>query len=117
MHPKYPHVFSPIRLGPVSLANRFYQSPHVIPHTDRGAPTEDFIAYCVARVKGGCGLVMVSMSVPQRGRGVMPTPHPTKNIPALRSLADAVHDAGGKRSESTRLNSSHGGISRMPSSA
>jgi 2,4-dienoyl-CoA reductase-like NADH-dependent reductase (Old Yellow Enzyme family)/thioredoxin reductase len=96
MHPKYPHVFSPIRLGPVSLANRFYQSPHVIPHTDRGAPTEDFIAYCVARVKGGCGLVMVSMSVPQRGRGVMPTPHPTKNIPALRSLADAVHDAGGK---------------------
>jgi 2,4-dienoyl-CoA reductase-like NADH-dependent reductase (Old Yellow Enzyme family) len=39
---------------------------------------------------------MVSMSVPQRGRGVMPTPHPKKNIAALRALADAVHEAGGK---------------------
>ncbi len=97
MSHKYSRVFSPIRLGPVDIENRFYCSPHAIPlSTPRGAPTEDFIAYCEARVRGGCGLIMVSMSVPQRGRGVQPTPHIEENIPALRMLADAVHGAGGK---------------------
>ena len=28
MHPKYPHVFSPMKLGPVEIENRFYFAPH-----------------------------------------------------------------------------------------
>ena len=27
-HPSYPHMFTPIRLGSVEVANRFYFSPH-----------------------------------------------------------------------------------------
>jgi 2,4-dienoyl-CoA reductase-like NADH-dependent reductase (Old Yellow Enzyme family) len=97
MHPRYPRVFSPIRLGPVEIKNRFYASPHICPHTTSGgAPSEDFVAYFAERVKGGCGLVISSMSVPARGRGVLPTPHLKENIPAIRALADAIHRAGGK---------------------
>lgn len=97
MHPRYPHIFSPIRLGPLEIKNRFYASPHICPHTSsQGAPTEDFVAYFVERVKGGCGLIISSMSVPARGRGVLPTPHLKENIAAIRALADAIHGAGGK---------------------
>ena len=30
---KYPHVFSPIKIGPVEVRNRFYFSPHGTPLT------------------------------------------------------------------------------------
>ena len=28
MHPKYPNIFSPIRLGPVEIPTRFFFAPH-----------------------------------------------------------------------------------------
>lgn len=31
MHPKYPIMFSPIKLGPIELPNRFYMSLHAVP--------------------------------------------------------------------------------------
>ena len=30
VHLKYPNVFTPVRLGPVELRNRFYMSPHSV---------------------------------------------------------------------------------------
>jgi 2,4-dienoyl-CoA reductase-like NADH-dependent reductase (Old Yellow Enzyme family) len=97
MNPRYPNIQRAIKLGPVELKNRFYSSPHICPTTTgRGAPTEDFNAYYATRARGGPGLIMVSMSVPARARGVMPTPHLKENIPALRAMADAVHAEGAK---------------------
>jgi 2,4-dienoyl-CoA reductase-like NADH-dependent reductase (Old Yellow Enzyme family)/thioredoxin reductase len=98
MHPRYPNVFSPIRLGPVELKNRFYSSPHICPLTTAtGGPSEDFIQYYVERVKdGGCGLAILSLAGHERSIFVQPSPYPRANIPAFRTLADAVHEAGGK---------------------
>jgi len=97
MHPKYPHVFSPIRLGPAQIANRFYESPHICPFTTpAGGPSADFIAYYLARVRGGCGLVIVSMAVHDRSRYVQPSPYRKETIPEFRALTEAVHEAGGK---------------------
>lgn len=97
MHSKYPHVFSPITLGPIELRNRFYSSPHAVPLNILGNPTQDYIQYCVARVEGGgCGLIILSMAALHRSKSVWPSPHPRENIPAFRALADAVHEAGGK---------------------
>jgi 2,4-dienoyl-CoA reductase-like NADH-dependent reductase (Old Yellow Enzyme family) len=97
VHSQYPHIFSPIKLGPVEVPNRFYFSPHGVGLTIGTKPTDDFIAYKVARVKGGgCGLVVVSMTVHDRGRLFQPCPYPEDTIPAFRALADAVHAAGGK---------------------
>ncbi|MCB2073085.1 MAG: FAD-dependent oxidoreductase [Novosphingobium sp.] len=96
-HPKYPNVFSPIKLGPVELDTRYYFSPHGLPLTIGCAPSNDLVAYCVERVKdGGCGLVILSCTAHSRGRGYQPCPHPADAVPAFRALADAVHAAGGK---------------------
>jgi 2,4-dienoyl-CoA reductase-like NADH-dependent reductase (Old Yellow Enzyme family) len=96
MHPKYPRIFSPIRLGPIELANRFYMSPHAVPMTVGSKPSDDFIHYNVARIRGGCGLVMLSTTLHGRARNFQPSSYPKENIPAFRALADAVHEAGGK---------------------
>lgn len=96
MHPRYPHVFSPVRLGPVEVPNRFYFAPHGVALTIGSQPSEDFVHYNVARVKGGCGLVITSMTVHDRGRHFQPSPYPRENVPAFRAMADAVHRAGGK---------------------
>ena len=84
MHPRYPNVFRPIKLGPVELKNRFYSSPQSMPHNTAGKPTDDFIAYNAARAEGGCGLIMVSMACSTRGRSVQPSPHPPEFVPAWR---------------------------------
>lgn len=97
MHPRYPNVFSPVRIGPVELSNRYYFAPHAIPLNVGSAPSDDFVAYCTERVKdGGCGLVILSCTAHQRGRSFQPSPYPKKNIAAFAALADAVHRAGGK---------------------
>ncbi|MCB2077850.1 MAG: FAD-dependent oxidoreductase [Novosphingobium sp.] len=96
-HPKYPNVFRPIRLGPVEIPNRFYMSPHVQPMTTaRRAPTQDVIRYFEERIRGGCRLIMLSMTIPTRVNSVQPAPDDVGNIPALRALSDAIHAAGGK---------------------
>ena len=97
MHPRYPHVFSPIRLGPVELPNRYYFSPHGVALTVGSKPSNDLVAYAVERVRdGGCGLVILSCTVHERGRHYQPCPYPPENVPAFRALAEAVHAAGGK---------------------
>src|SRR5438094_6502354 len=96
-HPAYPNIFKPIRLGPVEIPNRFYFSPHGVPLSVGSAPGEDFIAYNVERVKdGGCGLVITSMTVHERGRAFQPSPFLKENIPAFRAMTEALHAAGGR---------------------
>jgi 2,4-dienoyl-CoA reductase-like NADH-dependent reductase (Old Yellow Enzyme family)/glycine/D-amino acid oxidase-like deaminating enzyme len=97
MHPKYPHLFNPIRLGPVEIPNRFYFSPHGLPLTVGCSPSNDLISYCVERVRdNGCGLVVLSCTVHDRGRHFQPCPYPEDAIPSFLALADAVHEAGAK---------------------
>ena len=95
MHPKYPNVFSPISVGPVQLPNRYYFSPHGLPLTVGCGPSNDLVAYCTERVKdGGCGLVILSCTVHDRGRHYQPCPYPKDSVGAFRALADAVHEIG-----------------------
>ncbi len=96
MHPRYPNIFSPIQLGPVELKNRFYSSPHAVPLNILGKPSIDFVHYNVARAKGGCGLVILSMSAHDRLRTVWPNIAPVDHIPAFQVLTEAVHTAGAK---------------------
>jgi 2,4-dienoyl-CoA reductase-like NADH-dependent reductase (Old Yellow Enzyme family)/thioredoxin reductase len=97
MHPKYPNVFSPIKLGPVEIKNRFYFSPHAVFLTFGSKPTNDYVHYQVARAKDdGCGLIICSLTVTDRARTLQASPHPEQNIPAFRKVADEVHAAGAK---------------------
>lgn len=97
MHPRYPHVFSPIRLGPVEIPTRFFFAPHGSSLSAGTKPSDDLVAYSVERVSdGGCGLVIVALVQHERGRTQQPSPHPPENIAAFRVMADAIHEAGGK---------------------
>ena len=96
MHAKYPKVFSPISLGPVEIGNRFYSSPHAMPMSLGGQPTDDYVHYNGARARGGVGLIMLSLTIPERSAGAQPRPCATEHIPAFRAIADEVHAAGGK---------------------
>jgi 2,4-dienoyl-CoA reductase-like NADH-dependent reductase (Old Yellow Enzyme family)/NADPH-dependent 2,4-dienoyl-CoA reductase/sulfur reductase-like enzyme len=96
MHAKYPHMFSPIKLGPVEIPNRFYFAPHGVGLVAASKPAVDFPFYSAARVKGGCGLVINSLTVTERGTAFQSSAYPEANIPSFKALAHAVHDAGGK---------------------
>jgi 2,4-dienoyl-CoA reductase-like NADH-dependent reductase (Old Yellow Enzyme family) len=97
MHPKYPNIFSPIRLGPVEIPTRFFFAPHGSSLSAGTKPSDDLVAYSAERVKnGGCGLVIVALVAHERGRTRQPSPHPPENIAAFRVMAEAIHAAGGK---------------------
>src|SRR3954469_18769475 len=66
---KYPHVFSPIKIGPVELKNRFYFSPHGTPLTANSSPSDDFAYYYGERALGGVALGIQSLAVGYRQIG------------------------------------------------
>jgi len=94
-HSKYPNVFSPIRLGPVEIPNRFYFAPHGLNLAFGTEPSNDFPYYSAERVRGGCGLVITSLNLHGKVYG-MPSPYPERNIPSFQAMADAIHREGGK---------------------
>jgi 2,4-dienoyl-CoA reductase-like NADH-dependent reductase (Old Yellow Enzyme family) len=96
MHPIYPNVFSPIALGPVQLRNRFYSSPHGMPMSLGGIPTDDYLHYSLERARGGVGLIMLSLTIPERSSGAQPRPNVKAALPAFRRFADSVHAEGTK---------------------
>ena len=95
MHPNYPHVFNPIKLGPVEIANRFYFAPHGVGLAIGNEPNNDFPFYSAARVQGGCGLVINSLNVHGKFE-TYASPYPEENIPSFQAMAEAVHREGGK---------------------
>ena len=96
----YPHLFSPITIGTLEIKNRGIMAPMVVGLCGRdGEVTEDFIAYHVARARGGVGLNITGGAFVDQGSKVSPRQlgcHTDQTIPGLRQLADAVHDAGGR---------------------
>ena len=97
MHPKYPRVFNPVRLGPVELPNRYFFAPHGSALSVGTKPADDLVAYSAERVRnGGCGLVIVALAMHERGRTRQPSPHDPGAMAAFRVLTDAIHQAGGK---------------------
>ncbi len=52
------HLFSPLRLGPVTVANRIVFSAHLTNYARGGRPTEQHAAYYAARAAGGAGLIV-----------------------------------------------------------
>jgi len=96
-HPTYPHLFSPIRLGPVELPNRFYFAPHGSALSAGTKPLDDLVSYSAERVKdGGCGMVVLALAIHERGRTRQPSPWPAQNVAAFKVFTDAIHAAGGK---------------------
>ena len=58
MSERYPHLFSPLQIGPVTARNRIMQTAHVKLFTTDGIDSQRNVAYQVARAKGGAGLLI-----------------------------------------------------------
>lgn len=91
-----PDVFSPGRLGPVTLRNRTIKAATYEGLSHRGRVTQDLIDFHVAYAKGGVGMTTVAyLAVDRDGRTdrhqVLWT---DEAMPGLRALTDAVHAEG-----------------------
>src|SRR6266545_6217069 len=59
----YPHLFSPLRIGNVTVRNRIMQTAHVKLFAERGVDSQRNVDYQVARAKGGAGLLITGNRV------------------------------------------------------
>jgi 2,4-dienoyl-CoA reductase-like NADH-dependent reductase (Old Yellow Enzyme family) len=102
-------LFTPARIGPAEIKNRIVMPPMTTRTADdEGFITDDSIAYYMARVRGGVGLITVEMASPEKaGRhrrrevGI----YDDRFIPGLTRLVDAIHRGGAKAS----IQLGHGG--------
>ena len=96
----FEHLFSPIKIGTKTARNRIVFPAHgvpALPFMNDDAEGNEYIAYQVARARGGCGMVVVSHigcyeGSYRLGPVVSHPPTPEKVIPKLQRLADAVHE-------------------------
>ena len=51
-------LWSPLRIGPVTVANRIVFSAHLTNYAEDGRPSEQHAAYYADRAKGGAGLII-----------------------------------------------------------
>jgi 2,4-dienoyl-CoA reductase (NADPH2) len=93
----YRHLFTPLRLGPVTVPNRVVFAAHLTNAAVDGLPTAQHAAYAAARAAGGAGLVVTEEST------VHPGDRPYEKlvdgcspavVPAYRRLTDAVRAHG-----------------------
>ena len=54
----YRYLFSPLRVGPLTLANRVVFAAHLTNYACDGLPTEQHAAYYARRAAGGAGLIV-----------------------------------------------------------
>lgn len=120
---QFKHLFTPIDIGPVTLRNRIYATPHATMFASDARdnlPGETLAYYCAERAKGGAALIEVSMAIvgaevgqtsPDTDAHYSPLSggHPMiltgrwplratdpRIVEGYRKLADMVHEYGGK---------------------
>jgi 2,4-dienoyl-CoA reductase-like NADH-dependent reductase (Old Yellow Enzyme family) len=102
-------LLTPARIGPVTIPNRIVMPPMTTRGSDdEGHVTDQTIAYYMARVRGGTGLITVEMASPEKaGRhrrrelGI----YDDRFVPGLTRLVQEIHRGGAKAS----IQLGHGG--------
>jgi len=91
-------IFSPVKLGDISLANRIVMAPMTRDRAGPGdVPTDIMADYY--RQRAGAGLIVTEGTQPSpTGKGYWRTPgiHSAEQVEGWRKVADAVHGEGGK---------------------
>lgn len=94
----YPHLLSPLNLGPVTLRNRLVMGSMHTGLEDRFWNYGKLAAFYAARARGGVGLIVTGGVAPNR-RGWLFPGSGTLNLPTdvvhHRRVTSAVHDAQG----------------------
>ncbi len=94
---QFPHLFSPIRLGPTTIKNRIVSLPHGTRLGSGGNSTEREALYFAEKAKGGTGLIIhgaLMMDETTWMPGAYVRVDRDECIPGLRRVADSVHQYG-----------------------
>ncbi|OED36944.1 NADH:flavin oxidoreductase [Chromatiales bacterium (ex Bugula neritina AB1)] len=94
--PKYDILFEPVKIGPVTAPNRFYQVPHCTGMGYRYPRTE--ARFRGIKAEGGWGVVSTQESEIHPSTDITPANEARiwdeRDIPALQLMTDAVHEHG-----------------------
>ena len=94
----YPHLLSPITLGPLELRNRVVMGSMHTGLEDRARDLPRLAAYFAERARGGVGLIVTGGYAPNKRGWLKPLASElTTRLQAMRhrEVTGAVHDAGG----------------------
>ena len=98
-HPRFPHLLSPIRIGPKRLRCRVLVTAHEIRLGDGRIPGPRYAAYHRARARGGAGLQITGCTAIHHtgglGSGGALANVDDSIIDGYRMLSGAVHEEGG----------------------
>ncbi|WP_136440940.1 FAD-dependent oxidoreductase [Pacificoceanicola onchidii] len=93
----FPHLFSPITIGPLTLRNRIVSTGHETHLNDKGQIGDRMIAYHEARARGGAGLIMTEVALVHSSAVFVADPIRVDTdacIPGYARLAEVVHGHG-----------------------
>ena len=96
---KYPHLFSPIKIGNTTVKNRIFMPPLSTNLGNKGYVTDELVAHYGARAKGGVGLFVTEVVTVEPTYVYLPgdmSIHDDSFIPGWKKLVDAVHEYDAK---------------------
>ena len=100
MQNKYPHLFSPVNIGKVTLRNRVVMAAMGMSQADNGFVNKAVLNHYAARAQGGVGAVIVEVTCVDTPLGLntkgMLVIDDDKYIPGMRQLAEVIHEGGAK---------------------
>lgn len=95
--PRFPHLFTPLTIGPVTIRNRIVSSGHDTVMAVDGKVTDRLVAYQEARAQGGVGLIVAQVAgvhVSAKYTSTVLMADDDSCIPGLARLAEVAHRHG-----------------------
>lgn len=90
-------LFTPVQVGPMTLANRIVMAPLTRNRSPENIPNELNVQYYVQRANAGL-IISEGTAISQQGQGYIDVPglYKPEQVAGWRKVTDAVHKAGGK---------------------
>jgi len=93
---EFRHLFTPLRIGGLTLKNRIFSTAHAEAMAEEGKPGPRLRAYHEAKARGGCALTIIGGSTSVHSSSPssawnMIANHDHSIVQAYRDIADAVH--------------------------
>lgn len=99
MDTKYPHLFSPIKIGETVVKNRIFMPPLSTNLGNKGYVTDELVEHYKARARGGVGLFVTEVVTIEPTYVYLPGDmaiYDDSFIPGWKKLVDGVHEYGAK---------------------
>jgi 2,4-dienoyl-CoA reductase-like NADH-dependent reductase (Old Yellow Enzyme family)/thioredoxin reductase len=96
---KYPHLFTPIKIGEQTVKNRIFMPPLSTNLGHKGYVTDELVEHYKARAKGGVGLFVTEVVTIEPTYIYLPgdmSIHDDSFIEGWKKLVDGVHEYGAK---------------------